>query len=114
MNEQPSPAIPESRAYALLGHRRRRLILRILADFDDPLSTMELAELLADCECEAPTDRDRQSALLALSHNHLPKLDDAAVVDYDRQRGTIRSDSNFGVLVGMIDVGCEEFGPFAE
>ncbi|WP_254863328.1 DUF7344 domain-containing protein [Halovivax gelatinilyticus] len=113
MTERPSQSIPESRAYALLSHRRHRLIVRVLNDFDRPLSTMELAELIADCEYENPWDQDRENAFSALSHDHLPRLDEAEVVTYDRRRGTVRPGPAFGTLVGILEARCAEFGPLA-
>lgn len=114
MEEDPSPTLSESRIYALLADRRRRMIVRILQDFPDPPSTTELTTVLADCEHETPTDRDRQRLLLSLCHNHLPRLNDAAIVDYDQESGTVRRGPNFGVLVGVIDDTHEELGAFAD
>ena len=116
MHNKPvsTPTLPDSRAYALLGHHHRRLLIRLLQDFEPPLSPMELAELLADCEHRTPTDRERTWALLALYHNHLPKLDEASVIDYDPRNGTVEPGSNFGLLVGIIEHGAAKNGPFAD
>ncbi|MFC7078751.1 DUF7344 domain-containing protein [Halorussus caseinilyticus] len=35
-------------------------------------------------------DRHRQRVAVALHHNHLPKLDDAAVIDYDPRTKAVR------------------------
>lgn len=114
MGQEPSPTLSESRIYALLAHHRRRLILRILQDFPATLSAAELTDVLADCECEEPTDRNRQRILLSLNHNHLPRMNDAAVLEYDRESGTVRRGPNFGVLVGLIEDECEENARFAD
>jgi len=114
MTTDPTARLPESTIYALLAHHRRRLILRIVQDFPSPLSIVELGEILTDCEYENATDRKRQHVLLSLYHVHLPKLTDRAVLDYDREDGTIRADSNFGVLVGMLTDDCEEVGSFTD
>ena len=108
MEEEPSSTLSESRLYALLAHQRRRLILQILQDFPAPLSAAELTDILADCEYTDPTDGDRQRVLLSLYHNHLPRLNDAAVLEYDRDSGRIRRGPNYGVLVGLIEDEWEE------
>lgn len=114
MQKEPSPTLSESRIYALLADRRRRLLVRLLQDFPDPLSSTQLAEILADCEHETTTDQDRQRVLLSLCHNHLPRLNDAAVIEYDRESGAVRTGPNFGVLVGAIADECDEQGTFAD
>ena len=114
MNDEPTSTLSESRVYALLARRRRRLIVRILQDFETPIAASELAEILADCEYERATDRHYRHVRSSLYHNHLPRLDDAGVVDYDRECETVRPDSNFGVLVGMITDEWEDNGPFAD
>ena len=114
MDEDSSKTFSESDVYALLAHARRRLILRVLQDFETPMLTTELAEIIADCETDSPTTRKRQIILLSLYHTHLPKLNEATVVDYDRERGTVQPGPNFDILIGILEAQCDEYGPFSD
>lgn len=81
------PADTDARgaAYELLANRRRRHVLSYLRDhpheeipIDDLTSQVIARELMAG---EGPVDPESVSA--TLHHVHLPKLDDAGIVDYD-------------------------------
>ncbi|WP_255167583.1 DUF7344 domain-containing protein [Natrononativus amylolyticus] len=78
---------------ALLSHRRRRRVLyylsdRELADVGEVAAAVAARE--ADLEAERVSDEARTAVAIDLSHNHLPKLADRGVVDYDRRSGAVR------------------------
>ena len=84
--------------FDLLADRRRRFALAYLADAADGAVTFEaLAEAVAARECEGsgvvPDDR-RTDVEVSLHHNHLPRLADAGLVEYDRGTGTVRYRGN--------------------
>ncbi|WP_132057375.1 DUF7344 domain-containing protein [Halorussus amylolyticus] len=71
-------------SFGLLAHAHRRSVLYALRE-DGPKTRDELAdELVATGVAD---DRDRTVA--SLFHTHLPKLDDAGVVEYDRDDGVV-------------------------
>lgn len=71
-------------AFDLLATERRRNALYCLREADDPVPLLELADRVADREDEPPSD-GRERVAISLSQVHLPKLDDAGVVDFDPQ-----------------------------
>ncbi|MDS0473864.1 hypothetical protein [Natrinema sp. 1APR25-10V2] len=98
-----SQKLSESDIFVLLSKRRRRLILRILRESTTPLSTTELANRVGEAEQENPSNEDLCHVSLALSHNHLPRLDEADVVSHDRNDATVHPGSNFGILVRVLE-----------
>ena len=103
MDDQPSlDDLSESDAFALLAHRRRRLLLRLLQDYSTPFSLAELATLVAECEYENPSVDLRRVVYVSLYHTHLPKLEEAGVILHDPDRGTVTEGPTFDVLVDVL------------
>jgi hypothetical protein len=84
------------------AHERRRLVLRHLLRHDDGVDLDSLVDAIRAAEraLDPGTDNSRQSIRISLHHSHLPLLDDARLVEYDRSDGhvspTIDSDSDEG------------------
>lgn len=98
--------------FELLADRRRRYALYYLAEVgeDRALDVEDVAARVAEWEREwdsaggaadstgdepgatdsAPTDR-QERVRVDLHHNHLPRLADAGLVDYDARTGTVRN-----------------------
>lgn len=78
--------------FDLLRNRRRRLVMRYLATHEDA-DIGELAEHIAAVENgtdpEALSSSERKRVYVSLYQSHLPKLAEAEVVDYDKERGTV-------------------------
>lgn len=72
------------------SNRRRRTVLSILESGNGPHERAELAREVADREAggEASTEAVEE-VLVALHHVHLPKLEDAGLVDYDADEGVV-------------------------
>lgn len=91
----------------LLSSGRRRRALDALAGRS---TVVELATLAADVAARATaTEADEaavDSVALTLHHSHLPRLDDAGVVDYDPERRLIDPDP---VLVESLTTGQAHF-----
>ena len=80
---------------ALRSVHRRRLLYYLL---DNPESTVqEIATVLCGWQASTTgtmkTPEDRSDVLLVLKHNHLPRLADAEMVDYNPQNGTVHLES---------------------
>lgn len=94
-DDEPAPSgkLPPDTAFELLAHRRRRTALRCLSDHAPSISLADLAEQVAVRETGRPLpDIDPDEVLqvyLSLYHVHVPKLADAAVVEYVQDRDLV-------------------------
>jgi len=79
--------------YRAMASRDRRRLLYVLLD-DEERAVEEVATVLGGWDAtESGTvahPDDRNLVLLRLVHIHLPLLDDAGLVAYDDERGTVR------------------------
>lgn len=98
-----SHGLTESDIFVLLAKRRRRQLLEILRESDTPLTTVELANRIADRDLETPAAEDRTAVRVVLYHHHLPRLDDADVVVYDEDEETVRPGVNFDTVVDVLE-----------
>ncbi|MFC6954582.1 DUF7344 domain-containing protein [Halorubellus litoreus] len=75
---------PDERHY-LLSDSDRRAVIGVLADRTTPIHLSELADevVLATAPTTVDVDAHRREFEIVLHHNHLPRLDDAGVVEYD-------------------------------
>ncbi|MEZ3145325.1 hypothetical protein [Halobaculum sp. MBLA0143] len=93
-------------AFGLLKNGRRRAVLSALAD--TPETTLsELAERIAaeenDTEPTLLTSAQRKRVYISLYQNHLPKLADEGVIDYDRSRGDVVRRPPADRLIAFLD-----------
>jgi hypothetical protein len=87
LSEDRPKEVDESKLHSILSNGRRREIIRHLVESDDRDTTVrDLSEHIAAKEAETdPAPREvRHSVYVSLQQNHVPKLDDEAVVDYER------------------------------
>ena len=86
----------------LLANRRRRYLLYALRDYDEPVTLSELAEHVAGWEHNMPPSEvpknDYKSVYVSSVQCHVPKLDDAGVVDHDPRNHTVILDDSFEQL----------------
>lgn len=75
--------------FALLTHRRRRRVLAVLRDAEEPSTLEEVAAELARRSRGDPGREHLERVRLSLHHWHLPKLAAAGVVDYDPGERTV-------------------------
>lgn len=78
----------------IIADRRRRKLIDHLrnngngrARIDDVVNRLDREKLAAPRPGRPP---DREALAMELHHNHLPKLEDYGVVDYDLERGMIQ------------------------
>lgn len=91
----PSPVVeapPLDQVFDVLSNRRRRYALYYLRDVADGVASVdEVADHVVTLEGGSTEPEDhRRSVLTSLEHTHLPKLEDASVLEYDPRSGTIR------------------------
>ena len=95
--------LAESTSFALLASRHRRLTLRILQEEPTPLSAVDVARRIGQRTSRDPSCEEVRTAYLKLHHAHLPRLDAAGVVVYDRDEGTLRPGVNFDDLLRLLE-----------
>jgi DNA-binding transcriptional ArsR family regulator len=86
--------LPEDELFHVLQNERRRAVLRYLDGREEVVRMRDVAEQIAAWEYDttvALLDSDeRQRVYISLYQSHLPKLDDAGIVEYDQARGNVR------------------------
>ncbi len=93
-DSSPSPNLSLDTVFDILSHSYRRLILSYLSQTEDDLATVaDLVSFISKQESETETSMQctqDDTVRVALQHNHLPKLDDAGVIEFDTRSETIR------------------------
>ncbi|MFC3958320.1 DUF7344 domain-containing protein [Halovivax cerinus] len=93
--------------FELLKNRRRREVLSYLLDCEGTVTLSELAEQIAAWENDTTVDQlnsdQRKRVYVALYQTHLPKMDDAGIIEYDQDRGLIDLSDNADLLVMYLD-----------
>ena len=93
--------------FELLKNRRRREVLAYLLEAEETVTLGELAEQIAawenDTEVNALSSDQRKRVYVALYQTHLPKMDDAGIVEYDQDRGLISLSDNADLLMMYLD-----------
>lgn len=88
--------------FGLLSNQRRRQTLHYLYENEGLAEISELAEYIAALENDKPVEavdsNERKRVYVGLYQSHLPKMDDANVVSFDRDRGTIAWSEKADVL----------------
>ncbi|SFT09028.1 DUF7344 domain-containing protein [Halostagnicola kamekurae] len=102
-----------SNVYKLLGNRRRLLTVKYLSLFDQEnmIDVRQIASAIRSIETDTPpraipTD-DYKSAYNSLIQQHLPKLDEAGLIEYDDDRKTVminESLDRYSLLISMGDI----------
>lgn len=85
--------LPADTAYMILKNPRRRSVLSYLEGTGRPTTLDTLAEHIAaaenDIDVQALSSSQRKRVYIGLYQAHLPKMDDAGVVDFDKHRGNV-------------------------
>lgn len=93
MSESSTDTISQDSAYDLLSNSRRRYVLSLLRERDEPIALNELSRDLAawenDVEPDALTNQQIKRVYVSLYQTHIPKLDEAGVVSFDQMSGTV-------------------------
>ncbi|WP_123533276.1 DUF7344 domain-containing protein [Halosimplex salinum] len=79
--------------FDILSSARRRYVLYLLRTEDAPVELTELAEDVAawenDTTVEELTKQQRKRVYVSLYQTHVPKLEDAGLVEYDQDTGEV-------------------------
>jgi len=78
----------------ILSNERRRYVVHYLKRVDSEAGVSDVAEHVACWELDKPLDRldykERKRVKNALRQFHLPKMEEAGFVEFDRRSGTVR------------------------
>ena len=88
--------------FGVLQNRRRRDVLRHLAEESEGSRLGTLAERIAARECGKDVSQidsqERKRVYVALYQCHLPKMADVGAITYDKARGTVECGPNFDLF----------------
>ncbi|WP_135662370.1 DUF7344 domain-containing protein [Halorhabdus rudnickae] len=106
--EPADPPVELDRVFEILKNQRRRYVLRYLSDIDGQVRLGELAEQIAAWEYEKDvrqiSSQERKRVYVGLYQSHLPKMDDAGVISYNKSRGTIEIGENIAFFEQYLPV----------
>jgi len=91
---EPATDISEDELYKVLANQRRRFAVHLLKrESGDTVEIGDMAEQIAawenDVDVAEITGSDRKRVYTALQQSHLPKMDDAGVVEFNKDRGVV-------------------------
>lgn len=79
--------------FDILSSPRRRYVLYYLRDTGEAMKLTDLAEQVAawenDTEPEDITDKERKRVYVSLYQTHIPRLEEAGIIAYDQDSGTV-------------------------
>ncbi|WP_418280218.1 DUF7344 domain-containing protein [Halorubrum sp. DTA98] len=79
--------------FNVLRNQRRRLVLKAIEDHDGSTTLSDLAEHIGGIENDKPpaalNAQERKRVYVGLYQCHLPKMNDAGAVEFDKNRGTV-------------------------
>lgn len=92
-NQRSTTELSQQKLYQLLSNQRRRFTIHYLQQHEQETDLSTLAETIARWEAgvdaETITHRQRKSVYTSLQQSHLPKLDDAGIVDFNRRASVV-------------------------
>ncbi len=94
---QRSVSLPPDDLFSVLSHRRRRFAIYYLKNVDGPVELGALAEQVAAWENQKErheiTSDERKRVYTALQGSHLPPMDKAGLLHFDKDRGIIKPEA---------------------
>ena len=90
----------------LAGHRRR-LLIETLSTMSGSVGVEELVQRISEGDIRTPgtTSDDRLNEVtISLLHTHLPKMDEAGVVEVDHETKTIQEGDRFCTAASLLEV----------
>jgi hypothetical protein len=93
--EEGADSLDTDTLFSILSVERRRYALYCLQQYRNPLTLADLADEVALLEHDERSvaqipGEDIKSIYTNLYHSHVPKMDDAGVVEYDQTDDTVR------------------------
>jgi hypothetical protein len=93
--------------FSVLKNQRRRYVIEYLSSVDGPVSLGELAEQIAgwenDKEPRLVGSRERKRVYVALYQSHLPKMEEAGAITYNKDRGIVDEGADIDRFRAYVD-----------
>ena len=107
-------ALPLDVVFDILKNSRRRLVIHYLIEEEPETTLSDLAEHIAALENEktvqALSSDERKRVYVCLYQCHLPKMDDAGIIDFESDRGRVELRDDPEPFTRYIDVEAEADG----
>lgn len=107
------PFLTQDVVFDLLSSPRRRYVLYYLRETGESIELTDLAEQVAAWENETTveeiTEQERKRVYVSLYQTHIPRLDEAGVIDYDRDSGSVALASEASEIDQYLGSPDEEF-----
>ena len=91
--DEPTTELSEDELFDVLSNRRRRFAVHLLKQESETVEIGDMAEQIAawenDIDTAELTGSERKRVYTALQQSHLPKMDRAGVVEFNKDRGVI-------------------------
>jgi len=104
---QTEKELTKDLAFEILYNRRRRDVITHLRENGGTATISDLAEYIAAKENETTVDAlsssERKCVYVGLYQNHLPMMDDAGVVSYNKDRGIVELRESVAQLEPYLD-----------
>jgi len=101
-------ALSREVVFEMLSNQRRRYVVHYLLARDGPAELRDVSRKVAAWENgkppEAVSSEERRRAYNALQQVHLPKMDDAGLVEYDADRSTLAATDDLTELRVYLEV----------
>ena len=117
-DEEP-PSVPELSldvVFDILRNRRRRMVLAAIEERDGSTTLSELAEHIGGIENDKPPGalnaQERKRVYVGLYQCHLPKMDDANAIEFDKNRGTVERGAMADTYHTYLERGTEPTRPW--
>jgi len=111
--EATDTSLSQDVVFELLSSPRRRYILYHLRQTDGPVELTTLAEQVAAWENETDvdniTEQERKRVYVSLYQTHIPRLDEAGVIEYDSDSGMVSLASQAREIDNYLDSTEETF-----
>jgi DNA-binding transcriptional ArsR family regulator len=112
MTESRENGLSQDTLFSLLSNQRRRFILQYLNRTGETIQLQDLATEVAawenETEPEKLTDKQRKRLYVSLYQTHIPRLEEAGIIDYDRETGEIRLKNRDNDLDRYLDTDAPE------
>ncbi|MFW5938922.1 MAG: DUF7344 domain-containing protein [Halolamina sp.] len=102
MSTKEPNTLTQDTVYDLLSNKRRRFVISKLRRTEGAVSVNELSEAVAawenGIEIDELTDKQIKRVYVSLYQIHIPKLDEAGLVEYDKDSGQVQLTSTVSEL----------------
>jgi len=93
MSQSDTSELSQDIVFDLLSSPRRRFVLYYLRQEGEPVELRQLADEVAawenDMRVEELTSQQRKRVYVSLYQTHVPKLDEAGIIEYDQDSGVV-------------------------